>query len=31
MEVTILLAEWLKAHIHDSDMAYVYFMKDQRQ
>ena len=29
MEVTILLAEWLKAHIHDSDMAYVYFMKDQ--
>ena len=31
MEVTIFLAEWLKAHIHDSDMAYVYFMKEQHQ
>jgi hemerythrin len=31
MEVTIFLAEWLKTHIHDSDMAYVYFMKEQRQ
>ena len=28
MEVTIFLAEWLKAHIHESDMAYVYFMKE---
>jgi hemerythrin len=31
MEVTIFLAEWLRAHIHDSDMAYVYFMKEQHQ
>ena len=31
MDVTIFLAEWLKVHIHDSDMAYVYFLKEQHQ
>jgi hemerythrin len=31
MEVTIILADWLKVHIHDSDMAYVRFMKAQPQ
>jgi len=28
MNVTIFLVEWLKAHIHESDMAYIYFMKE---
>jgi hemerythrin len=31
MDVTIFLVDWLKVHIHESDMAYVYFMKDQQQ
>jgi hemerythrin len=30
MDVTIFLVDWLKVHIHESDMAWVYFMKDQR-
>jgi len=31
MDVTIFLVDWLKVHIEESDMAYVYFMKEQQQ
>ncbi len=31
MDITIFLVDWLKVHIHESDMAYVYFLKDQHQ
>jgi hemerythrin len=30
MDVTIFLMDWLKVHIHESDLAYVHFMKEQR-
>jgi hemerythrin len=29
MEVTIFLADWLKHHIHESDMGYVRFMQER--
>jgi hemerythrin len=31
MDVAIFLADWLREHIHGSDLAYVRFMKEQRQ
>jgi hemerythrin len=31
MDVTIFLADWLKHHIHGSDMAYVRFVKDKNR
>jgi hemerythrin len=31
IEVTIFLADWLKHHIHGSDMAYVRFMQEKNQ
>ncbi len=31
MDVAIFLADWLKVHIHESDLAYVRFMKEPRQ
>jgi hemerythrin len=31
MDVTIFLVDWLKVHICEFDMAYVYFMKEQQQ
>ncbi len=31
MDLAIFLADWLREHIHGSDMAYVRFMKEPRQ
>jgi len=31
MEVTVLLADWLRQHIHQSDMGYVDFLRERAQ
>ena len=31
MDVTIFLADWLKVHIHESDLDYVRYLREPRQ